>query len=229
MTWSLRLRALAVRVAGEDRVSVGLGLVQERLRQLPQHGRLEIAALAQPDQGVRRRLVVAAPGRVEPAARVARDLDQAPLHGGMDVLVAGGERELAGLELGLDAGQAGVDGGHVLGRQDAGGPEHARVRPRAGQVLAPQAPVQRQAVVQALEGLGRLLAEPPAPKPPAAHAAACGGPRRAPAGALRRSSAMAAASAPQTRSTWASVISGKNGSAMVDALIASVTGSVPAS
>ena len=39
--------------------------------------------------------------------------------------------------------------------------------------------------------------------------------------------ARTASSAPQTRSTWASVISGKKGSAIVDALIASVTGNSP--
>src|SRR5262249_46892677 len=180
-------------------------------------------------EGVRGRLVVAAAGRVEPAARVARDLDQAPLDRRVDVLVAGGEPELAALELALDDREAGLDGGHVLGGQDAGRSEHARVRTRAGDVLPPEAPVEGKARVQALEGLGRSLPAPPAPQPLAAHRAACGGPRRAAAGALRRSSAMAAASAPQTRSTRSSVISGKKGSAMVDALIASVTGSVPAS
>jgi hypothetical protein len=38
---------------------------------------------------------------------------------------------------------------------------------------------------------------------------------------------MTAARAEQTRSTWPSVISGKKGSAIVDALMASVTGSSP--
>ncbi len=110
-----------------------------------------------------------------------------------------------------DPGEARVDRRGVGRGDDAAGAEHAGVGARGGDVLGPQAPVDRQRRVEPVECLGRAGAEAAAPE---AHLLA-----------HRRSDGVA--SAPQTRSTWASVISGKKGSAIVDALIASVTGNSP--
>ena len=68
-----------------------------------------------------------------------------------------------------------------------------------------------------IERLRGTAGEPPAPQP-------CAVAHRPTAAGSRVSTV---ASAAHTWSTWSSVISGKNGSAIVDALIASVTGSVP--
>ena len=87
--------------------------------------------------------------------------------------------------------------------------------------MRPEPAVELQRRVEALEGAGRPGGEAPAPE-----ARAVGHPPTA-ARAPARRAAMAAPSAAQTRSTWASVISGKKGSAIVEALMASVTGSSP--
>ena len=95
--------------------------------------------------------------------------------------------------------------------------EHPGVRARSRDVLRPHARVHRKRRVQPVKRLRRSAGEPPAPQPGAvAHRTTAAGSR-----------VSTVASAAQTWSTWSSVISGKNGSAIVDALIASVTGSVP--
>ena len=205
-----RLGPLAVRVPRQQGVEVGLGLREQRLSQRAQAGDLPEGVLAQVQQRVGDDLVVAAARRVQPPARVAGDLGEAPLDGGVDVLVGLAEGERAGSELLRDLGEARVDRRGVGRGDDAAGAEHAGVGARGGHVLGPQAPVDRQRRVEPVECLGRAGAEAAAPE---AHLLA-----------HRRSTA---SSAPQTRSTWASVISGKKGSAIVDALIASVTGNSP--
>ena len=201
-----------------------LGLAHQRLGHLAQHPPLGLAAVAQVEQRVGDDLVVAAAGGVKPAARVADQLDQAPLDGGVDVLVAGPEGEVARAELTRDPRQAGVDLVGVQRGDDPLGGQHPGVGARARDVERPQAPVHRQRGVEAVERLGRAGREAAAPE------AALGAhrPAGAPVSADRRRRAPTASdSAAQTRSTWASVISGKKGRAIVDALIASVTGNSP--
>ena len=214
-----RLGPLAVRVTGQDRVDVGLGLGEQRLAERAQPLRLPHRRGPQVQQRVGDDLVVAAPGRVEPPPGVADELGQAALDGGVDVLVARGERERAVGELAGDPLQALVDGGGVGGGDDPPGAEHPGVRARGRDVLRPHAPVDRQRGVDAVEGLIRAGAEAAAPQAPA--------PGHARAPAADRCPVIATASAPHTRSTCASVISGKNGSAIVEELIASVTGNSP--
>ena len=94
--------------------------------------------------------------------------------------------------------------------------------PARRDVVRPQAPVDLQRGVEAVEGLGRAGREAAAPEAPA-----LGHRPAAPRGPAAGGDGATAGSAAQTRSTWASVISGKNGSAIVEALIASVTGNSP--
>ena len=213
------LRPLAVGVAGQDRVEVGLGLGEQRLAERPQPLGLPHRRGPQVQERVGDDLVVAAARRVQAPAGVADQLGEAALDGRVDVLVAGREGERAVAELAGDPLQALVDGGGVLGRDDPRRAEHPGVRARGGHVLRPHAPVDRQRGVDAVEGLVRAGAEAAAPEAPA--------PGHAFAPAADRCPAMATASASHTRSTCASVISGKNGSAIVEALIASVTGNSP--
>ncbi len=65
------LRALQVRVAGEHGVAVRLGQVQQRDLHVAQSGLDLVNLVAQPEAHRRRHLIVAAPSRVEPSARVA--------------------------------------------------------------------------------------------------------------------------------------------------------------
>ncbi len=205
-----RLRALAVRVARQQRVDVGLCLGQQCLSQIREQRYLLGGTLTEVQQRVGDHLVVAAAPGVEPPAGVADQLGQAPLDRGVDVLVALAEHERARLHLGGDPDEPVVDRRRVLGRDDPLGSQHPGVGPRRGDVLRPQAPVDGQRRVEAVEGLRGAGGEPAAPQADRL-------------GHARRTVARAS----QTWSTCDSVISGKKGSAIVDALMASVTGNSP--
>ena len=217
-----RLGPLPVGVPRQEGVDVALGLAQQRLGEGAQEASLGRRALAQVQQHVGDDLVVAAAGGVQAPARVAHQLCEPPLDRRVDVLVPLAEGEVPARQLVLDAREAGRDGVGVLAGDDPLCGQHARVRPRGRQVLGPEAAVDVERGVEAVERLGRPGREAPAPE---ARALAHG--RTAARADADRRAATASARAPQTRSTWASVISGKNGSAMVEALIASVTGSSP--
>jgi hypothetical protein len=217
-----RLGALAVRVPGQERVDVDLRLAQQRLGEPAQQPALGRRPLAQVQQDVGDHLVVAAAGGVQAPAGVADELGQSPLDRCVDVLVGLAEGEVAAAQLVLDARETRGDGVGVVAGDDPLRRQHPGVGARGREVLGPQAAVELEGGVQAIEGLGRLRPEAPAPEARAVrHArAAAGDPD------LRRAR-MTRSSAAQTRSTWAAVISGKKGSAIVEALIASVTGSSP--
>ncbi len=70
------LRALQVRVAGQHRVRVRLGEVEQRRLHAAQGFGAAVYLVAQPEPERRRHLVVAAAARVEPPARVADQLDR---------------------------------------------------------------------------------------------------------------------------------------------------------
>ena len=215
-----RLGPLAVGVAGQDRVEVGLGLGEQRLAERPQPLRLPHRGGPQVQQRVGDDLVVAAAGRVQAPARRRRSAR------------SGGARRRCGCprrpgrtrtcrrpSSPAIRSRPSSMAAASLGGDDPPGAEHPGVRARGRDVLRPHAPVDRQRGVDAVEGLVRAGAEAAAPEAPA--------PGHARAPAADRCPAMATASAPHTRSTCASVISGKNGSAIVEALIASVTGNSP--
>ncbi len=162
-------------------------------------------------------LIVAAAAGVQPPAGVADQLGEPALDGGVDVLVGRLDVEGPVTELGLDALEPVGDGPPVIRAEHPRRDQHLRVSPRAGDVLCPHARVDRKRGVQAVERVRRAAGEASAPQPRAvAHRATAAGSR-----------VSTLVSARQTWSTWSSVISGKNGSAIVEALIASVTGKLP--
>ncbi len=159
-----RLRALEVRVAGEVDVVGGIRARHEHLLQ-PVHVGGDVGALAPEEQAQRGGdLVVAAATGVELRPRGPRQLGDPALDGGVDVLVGRRELERAVEQLGPDA----VERGDDLGRLVVG--EHPRARQardvRAGtrEVVGREAPVERQALGERQELLGRALGEPAVPE-----------------------------------------------------------------
>ena len=85
------------------------------------------------------------------------DLGQAPLDRHVDVLVAVLEREGAAVELLGDRLEALLHPGQLVGVQDPGRVQGARVRPRLLDVVRRQAPVEADRGVEALEErVGRI-------------------------------------------------------------------------
>ncbi len=219
------LRALQMRVPRHQRVEMLARAIYEGARQCPEGRCLGDAVLADPQQRVRDDLIIAAAPGVQAATRIAGDLREASLHGGVDVLIPGREYERARLHLTRDGHQTGLNGGPVGGTDDSLRREHAGVGLGSPNVLPPQALIYRQGRVEGIKRLGGRSDESATPQPRrlAAHAA----PAPTGIGVPARSAAMARAIASHTRSIWSSVISQKNGRAIVEALMASVTGNSP--
>ena len=94
-----RLRGLQMREAWHHPVGTGLGLRQGGADQRLQPGDRGIALVANPQAEVRRHLVVAAAGGVQPARGLADHLAQAGLDIHVNVLEVGAEAESAALDL----------------------------------------------------------------------------------------------------------------------------------
>ena len=86
---------------------------------------------------------------------VADQLGEAALDGGVDVLVGRAEGEVAAAKLVLDALQARVDGAASSPEMIPCAAEHPGVGARGGQVLGPEAAVDLERGVEAVERLGR--------------------------------------------------------------------------
>jgi hypothetical protein len=159
-----RLGLLEVRVARQVRPTGVVGPGSQGGLQAAHEGRQLGQLPPDPQPQVGGDLVVAAPASVEPGASVAGDLGDPPLDGGVDVLVRGGELEGAAGHLGLD-GVEGVEhrcGVGLVEQPDPG--QHPDVSPGAGDVLPEHPLVERQAVVEGLEGLCGPLGEPAVPE-----------------------------------------------------------------
>ena len=148
---------------------------------------------------------------MELAADRPGDLGEPALDRHVDVLVAGGERERAVAELALDLVEPAQQLVAILGGDDLARGQHRRVGPRLRDVVGPEPPVEADRVVQARNASCWGSAKRDMERPMSLDA-----PRRG-----RQRSAAA------TRSTWPSVISGKNGSAIERAATSSHTGNSP--
>jgi hypothetical protein len=146
-----RLRALEVRVEGQDGVAVAPREDDERALHGADAGREDLARLHEVQAQVRRHLVVAAARGVQALAVLADELREAALHRHVDVLVGRERLEGVLVELERDALQALHDALDRGRRQDAGLPEHLRVRDGADDVLGPQAPVHGERAVDAVQ------------------------------------------------------------------------------
>ena len=158
-----RLGTLQVRVA---RAGACPGVAAAWSTRTPARSRdrrpLCVDGIAQVQQDVGGDLIVAAAAGVQPPPGIPDQLGQAPLDGGMDVLVGRLDGERPVPELRLDPVEPVGDRPPVSLGQHAGLHQHAGVRARAGDVLGPHARVDRERGVQR----SNASAGPPANRPP---------------------------------------------------------------
>ena len=138
-----RLGALQVGVAGKRPVEVALGELDERAHQPEQQLLGGQAVRPHEHRHVGGHLVVARARGVELPAHRPGDLGQAPLDRHVHVLVAGSHLEAVLVDLLAHLGQAALERGQVLLRDDPAARQHARVRERLLEVVG------RQPVVEA--------------------------------------------------------------------------------
>jgi hypothetical protein len=162
-----RLRRLQVGEAGQHRVGVGMGGPGQGVDQARHGLHRGRGRVLQPQVQVGGDLVVAAAAGVELAARGADQLGEAALHRGVDVLVSGREGEGAGVQLARDFGETVQQELALAVVEHAGGDQGAHVGAAAGDVLAPQPPVDRQRRGVGPHGRVGRPGEPPRPQRPA--------------------------------------------------------------
>src|SRR5213596_389416 len=147
-----RLRALEVRVAGEECCAMAAGERGERALHAGQGGVDGVALGAQPEAQVERHLIVPAPAGVELPADRADELGEAPLDRHVDVLVGGQEAEAAGVELAAHAREPLLEARALAPGEEPRAHQRAHVRHAAGDVVRVEAAVEGQG---GREGLGR--------------------------------------------------------------------------
>ena len=160
-----RLGPLHVGVAGEVGVAGRLGPgEQDVLQGDDEPGDVDQLALA-PQPQVGGDLVVAAARRVQLGAGRSGQLGDAPLDRGVDVLVARDERERVAGQLVLDLVERAEDRASTSSSVEQPGPlQAADVGARAGDVVAPQPAVERQADGVGEQGVGRPAGEATVPE-----------------------------------------------------------------
>ncbi len=147
-----RLRALQMGVAGHGPVQVLLRARQQDPHQLADRDLRGGRALARVHGEIGHHLVVARARGVQPPAHGPCDLGQAALDGHVDVLVPGRELEAVLAQLLLDRVKSRQQRLQVLGGDHAALGQHPRVRPRGRHILRPQAAIEADRGVEALEG-----------------------------------------------------------------------------
>ena len=130
-----RLRPLQMRVPGHEPIGVRLGLVRQRIDEVGEADRGFDRRIAAEQPQVERHLVV---------ARRARDLRDAPLDRGVDVLVLQLEVELVAVQLTLDLPEPATYRGKLAGREDARRGQPACVREAHRDVVRIELVVDRQ-------------------------------------------------------------------------------------
>ena len=121
--------------------------VAERLYERLRAGGGELALLAHDHAVEQRHLVVARAGRVEATRGRADLLAQENLDVGVDILELGAPLDLTGAEAFEHTGEPGDDRLRLAPGDDAGRPEHARVRDRARDVVLVQVTVDPRGVI----------------------------------------------------------------------------------
>ena len=159
-----RLRVLEVRIAGHHDVEVLVGGVEKDAAQLDVAGHELLAEVLGEQADVGCHLVVAGASGVQAPAGRADRASERTLHGHVDVLVVDVPGEGVGVDLRGDVGEARVDRGLVLGRDDALLGEHARMRAAAGDVVGRHVLVDLEARAELLRELVHALLEPAAPQ-----------------------------------------------------------------
>ena len=159
-----RLGVLQVGVAWHHHIEVPLGDVEKNAAQGAVAGEQLVAELLGEQADVGGNLVVAGATGVQAAAGRADRAGERALDGHVDVLVVHVPDKGPVLDLAGDVGEAGVDRGLVLGRDDALLGEHAGVRAAAGDVLGGHVLVGLEACTKLLRELVNALLEPAAPQ-----------------------------------------------------------------
>ena len=144
MGQSHRLGALKVCVAGQERVEMPFGLVHDDARQISDRPPLGVDGITQIQQDVGGHLIVTAATGVQPPPGIPDQLGEAPLDGGVDVLVGRLDGERSVPELRLDPVEPLGDRPTVSLRDHTGLHQHAGVRARAGDVVEPHARIHRE-------------------------------------------------------------------------------------
>ena len=109
-------------------------------------------------------LVVAGTAGAQLATERAEAFQQAAFQGGVHVFVVDRGPELAGRAGRLEVVEGGQHAAEFIGVEQAGRGQDAGVRPRGGQIVGGQAPVELDAHRQPGQGLGGAAGEPAAPQ-----------------------------------------------------------------
>ena len=153
-----RLRPAEMGVAGDNQVGLALGKAEEGALERGEAGIDPVDRPAAIEAQIGGHLIVAAAGRVEPAAGVAQPRRQGRLDMEVDVLLRDRVGEGAGVDLRPDLFEPRPDRLCLRRRDDPAGREHRRVGDRAVDVVIGQALVERHALREGLDaGVGRLL------------------------------------------------------------------------
>ena len=160
-----RLGALQMREARHHGVGMFGGLRRQRHLQGMQLAVDVVDGVAHPEAEIRRHLVVAGAGGVQPSGGLADQLGEARFHVHVDVFQRARKFEAALRDFRRDKVQARDDLRGVLARNDALIGQHAGMRPGAGDVLGRQRLVKIDGGVDLLHDRVRRLAEPAAPHP----------------------------------------------------------------
>ncbi|CAM5744773.1 hypothetical protein SHIRM173S_10772 [Streptomyces hirsutus] len=161
-----RLGVLEVGAAGHGRLRVGLGEADEGVLEVGDQAaeRAGVVPQVHPEQG--RDLVVPRAAGAQFAAEVgAEALQQAAFQGGVHVLVGDGAGERAVGDVRLQPVEALDHAGELVLGEQARSVQHACVRPRTGDVVGREPPVEVDGRGQLGQGLGGTVGETAAPKP----------------------------------------------------------------
>jgi hypothetical protein len=159
-----RLRVLDVRHARRGRVDVPFGLLDERVGEPDQLRGDAAGVVAQVEPQVGGHLVVARPAGAQLAAERAEPLQQTALQRGVHVFVLDGGPERAGGAGGLQVVERGEHLAELVGVEQARAGQDPGVRPRRGEVVRRQPPIELNAHRKPGQSLGGTAGETASPQ-----------------------------------------------------------------
>ena len=160
-----RLRGLQMSLAGHDRRRVRGRLRGERLDEAEHTVPHSAHRVAQPHPKQRGHLIVARPSSPQPAAEIGADpVDESTLQRAVDVLVGVDRGETAVGDVAAQAVQPGQQAVALLVGQQPGFMQHRGVRPRRGDVIGRQHPVEVGGFAQRRQLRGGTVGESAAPQ-----------------------------------------------------------------